>query len=107
MSSRKKYLPAIRLVTNPELEGRKITAVYFLIKKGVVVYIGRTENLRVRIIGHKSTLFKSKWFDSFRFIECSDKSLCQYERRWIRRFNPKENLHKYLNNDKIYANLYE
>ena len=84
----KKYLKAKRLWINPELEGPRITAIYCLLYKDKIVYIGKTENLKSRISSHKSSLFRRRWFNSFRFIRCNADVLDKYERRWIRKFRP-------------------
>lgn len=86
-----KYLPIKRHDTNPELFGQSVTAIYFLLLQNRIVYIGKTTNLTKRICGHKSSLFRSKWFDSFRYIECGLSDLDRYERRWIGKFNPLHN----------------
>lgn len=66
--------------------GEKSGAVYFLIKNGVVVYIGATSN-RNRIGQHK----KNKDFDEVRYITCTDNEHWQLESELIRRFKTKYN----------------
>lgn len=62
------------------------TGIYFLILRKVVVYVGQSRNLNTRIKCHPD-----KNFDRIRLIECSAKKMAYYERRWIRKFNPKYN----------------
>jgi len=66
----------------------KGAGIYFLIRGGVVTYIGQTTNLAARLMQHKIQLMN---YDSFRFIECSEWRLDFYEKRWIRKFMPIEN----------------
>jgi hypothetical protein len=91
-----KYFKVRRHKVNDVLNtDHMICCVYFLLKKGVVVYIGMTHNLRSRITNHKSSLCHSRWFDSFRFIECDYEIVSDYEKRLIRIFKPIENRHHY------------
>lgn len=60
--------------------------VYFLIKKGKVIYIGQTKNFNQRIKGHSN-----KKYDSYRFVACDVNVLLDYESRWIKKFKPKLN----------------
>lgn len=66
-----------------------MTGVYFLIKNGLVVYVGQSSNVEKRIITHRNS---EKQFDSYRVISCDESLLLYYERRWIKRFKPKYNL---------------
>lgn len=60
---------------------------YFLLKDGVIVYIGQTKSLQVRMPSHKE-----KEFDRLRWIDCDTREIVlMYEKRWIRRFKPKYN----------------
>lgn len=95
-----KYLPATRYSSNKELLGLESRYfIYFLIKDGLIVYIGATKNIQQRICAHKSLLHVSKWFTHFRIISCnSNEEMMVYEKRWIARFNPIENVrHKKIN----------
>ena len=67
------------------------TGIYFLIKDGLVVYIGQTTIWPNRLYQHKN-----KDYDSTRFIECDQLSLSKYEYRLIKLFRPKYNLHPKL-----------
>lgn len=65
--------------------------VYFLLKKSEIVYIGRTENIGIRLGGHRNGK-KKKDFDRFRIIECLDSEKRKfYETRWLNKFRPKYN----------------
>jgi hypothetical protein len=88
-----KYLPRVEKATNPEINNRRITAIYFLIRNGQIIYIGQTTNLKSRICSHKC--FPAYYFDSFRYIECREKNLRKYETRWLQKFRPKLNGYLY------------
>jgi predicted GIY-YIG superfamily endonuclease len=61
---------------------------YFLLDGEVIVYIGISCQLRIRLTSHKS----EKVFDSHRsFIMPDLKTAEMYEKRWIRKFDPKYN----------------
>lgn len=64
-----------------------MSGIYFLLKDNIVVYVGQSLNVYRRILEHKR-----KDFDSFRVIACDECKLLEYERRWIKRFNPIYNL---------------
>lgn len=71
------------------IDNLKVSGIYFLLKKGKVVYIGQTTNIWGRIIGHQVSY---KDFDKIRFIPCYGRRIrLKYERRWIRKFRPKFN----------------
>ena len=76
-----------------------MTGIYFLLKAGNVVYIGKTTRYPKRIKQHKD-----KDFDDHRFIECDLKTLGSYELRWIRLFKPKHNIigNTTIKNHKLY-----
>lgn len=58
--------------------------VYFLIKNGIVIYIGMTCNIQKRLADHG----KNK-FDTYRSIACRNKGEAfMYEQRLIRYFKP-------------------
>ena len=64
--------------------------VYFLIRKGVVIYIGCSMRPDKRIHEHK---LGGRKFDSTRRIECKDyETGLYYEKRWIKKFKPKFNI---------------
>lgn len=90
-----KYLPVSHYKTNPEIDSdQPIAAIYFLRKRKRVIYIGRTTNIKQRIIAHKS-ISRPMFFDDFRFIKCSAEKQVEYEKRIIRIFKPKMNLCQY------------
>lgn len=59
-----------------------MTGIYFLFKKGKLIYIGQSTNLSSRISQHIL-----KEYDFVRFIQCDEKNLTHYEYRWIDRFH--------------------
>ena len=62
----------------------KISAVYFLMLRGRVMYVGQTRNLLARIWLHE--LYKA--FDEVRFIRCLPENLDAVERYWTAIFDP-------------------
>lgn len=58
-----------------------LTGIYFLFRKGRLIYIGQTTNLHSRLSSHVQ-----KKYDYVRFIECDESQLNEYETRWINRF---------------------
>lgn len=61
--------------------------VYFLLNRKKIVYVGATKRFPVRF-----NMTNSKFvFDRIRFIKCRKKDLFLYEKRWIKKFNPKYN----------------
>lgn len=62
----------------------KISAVYFLMLRGRVMYVGQTQNLLTRIWLHE--LYKA--FDEVRFIRCAPEDLEAVERYWTEIFDP-------------------
>ena len=61
--------------------------IYFLIKNNKVVYVGKSENIGLRVRVHKY----SKDFDSFTIINCDSSELKNLERDYIFKFLPKYN----------------
>lgn len=68
-------------------EDLRIVGIYFLMKRGKIVYIGKTKNLIGRLWNH-GLLGK---FDHIRIINCDESELDRYEKRWIIKFRPKHN----------------
>lgn len=66
----------------------KKCGIYFLLKNGVVVYIGQSTNLVDRMKYHNTQLLD---YDCARFIKCDEDKLDYYEKRWIKKFRPFEN----------------
>jgi hypothetical protein len=64
------------------------TGIYFLLNKGVVVYIGQTTRYPKRLYYHYSQALPH---DCIRFMSCDQSKLNDYERRWIRLFKPEYN----------------
>ncbi len=67
----------------PETSG-----VYFLIKDGRVVYVGKSNNVHRRIQEH----LKQKCFDRINVIECPEPELGRIEAHYIRAFRPVLNI---------------
>jgi hypothetical protein len=63
-------------------------SVYFLIKRGVVVYIGQTIHIVDRLFQHKASLMD---YDVVKIIPCNADKLLHYEARWIKLFRPVHN----------------
>ncbi len=61
--------------------------IYFLLKEGVIIYIGKTRSIRARVINHNCFMP----YDQIRLIQCDLEKLNHYERRWITRFQPQFN----------------
>lgn len=64
------------------------TGIYFLLRDGVVVYVGKTTKFPLRLVHHQQQLLP---FDAVHFIQCKEELLDSYEQRWIRWFNPEFN----------------
>jgi len=62
--------------------------VYFLLRKGVIVYVGKTTTSYSRIGEHRS----DKDFDSFSMLEVSREYLDQTEQKYIKKFMPEYNI---------------
>jgi hypothetical protein len=62
--------------------------VYFLIRDGVVTYVGKTTNLLARLTKHRRM---GKVFDSFTFIPCAESEMTQLEGDYIMAYWPAEN----------------
>lgn len=65
------------------------TGVYFLIKDGKIIYIGKTTQFEVRIKAHRA---KGMCFDYARLIQCDKSRISFYEARWIKKFKPLKNI---------------
>lgn len=63
------------------------TGIYFLIKDGIIIYIGQSTRITKRIRDHK----RDKDFDHYRVIACNESLLLQYEKRLIKYFKPRLN----------------
>lgn len=77
----------------PQIEGLRklevfaISAVYFLMQAGEVVYVGRTRNLASRLAEH----YRMKDFDDVFYLPTNPKLLNRRERKYIRMLHPKLN----------------
>ncbi len=76
--------------------------IYYLLKDGVIVYIGQSKNMRKRIGSHLAQ--GEKDFDSYHTQKCPEEKLHHYETKAILRFRPAYN--KTLPNNSIYANIH-
>lgn len=74
--------------------------VYFLLRKGRVVYVGQSTHIDARVADHR----KAAWrvFDSFSYILCEKDQLNTLESLYIHLFLPEENGHVGKSN-KIHA----
>lgn len=61
--------------------------IYFLIDINKIIYIGQCKDLKVRIPNHSD-----KKYTRIQWIPCAEESLDYYEKRWIKKFNPKYNI---------------
>ena len=66
----------------------RVGGIYFLLKKGNIVYIGITGDLLNRMMGWKSYCIT---YDVIRLIQCEPHLRDKYERRWIKLFKPRHN----------------
>lgn len=73
-------------ITRPE----KIEGIYFLFYKNEIIYIGKSINIYKRIYAHK---MKGVCFDSFSFLKIEIEQLLTMEREYIKKYNPKNNIH--------------
>lgn len=62
--------------------------IYFLVRMGMVVYVGQTTKLFNRLSQHQR---KGRKFDSFSFIPCLPEHLDELERTYIALLFPEEN----------------
>jgi hypothetical protein len=73
LKNAKRYKPPLR-----------VAYIYFLINKGVIVYVGQTTNFHLRIKQHK----KNKEFTSIFKIKCNVNYLYKVENFYIKKFKP-------------------
>lgn len=64
-----------------------MSCVYFLIRKGEVVYVGQSTKGFYRVLTHVG----QKEFDSFSFVECSEENLDEMEAMYIAKLSPAHN----------------
>lgn len=72
-----------------DFEDDKISAVYFLWREGVIVYVGKSKDLRYRISTHKKS---DKKFDYFTYIDVEPDKIGEAESYWIYRILPEINI---------------
>ncbi len=61
--------------------------VYMLITKGIVLYVGKSRNLYLRLLSHKS----SRWFTKILLIEYEVADYSEMEKQIIKLIQPKYN----------------
>ena len=64
-----------------------LPCVYFLLSKGQVVYVGKTEKGLLRILSHCT----NKVFDEIKIKKVTLSKLEEYETKYIAKYNPKYN----------------
>lgn len=62
--------------------------IYFLLRKGIIIYVGQSINPYARIAYHRQQAID---FNSVRMIPCQIDRMLYYEARWIKRFAPEFN----------------
>jgi excinuclease UvrABC nuclease subunit len=65
---------------------KPIKGIYFLIYKGVIVYVGQSSNITFRLSVHVSN--RKKEFDSYSYIESNEVNLNNLEANYIYEFAP-------------------
>ena len=88
--------------STPFNRGRRTCHVYFLIYKGIIVYVGKAVNYDARIAQHCD----DKAFDSFYVTECDESELKRVESFYIKMFGPFYNVSENLRNQAIPNNTY-
>lgn len=61
--------------------------IYFMMKRKTIIYVGQSKRLPLRFNFTHAEID----FDRLRIIECNEADLIKYEKRWIKKFNPKYN----------------
>lgn len=64
------------------------SGVYFLIRDGVIVYVGQSKSVYARLAKHKAT----KQFDRVAVLECKESDLLSLEALYIKKFQPVLNI---------------
>lgn len=67
----------------------KCSAIYFLFRSGIVVYIGSSKQPAVRVKRHGVRNLKS--FDSIRYLPCEEPKRLELEKHWIAALRPVHN----------------
>jgi hypothetical protein len=78
-------------------KARRVTGVYFLLKKDEIVYVGQSVHIPSRLDYHlrdNDSITRSEFFDSYHYIECEPDHLDMLEAFFIRKFNPIYNVAK-------------
>lgn len=70
-----------------QLTGNELMGIYFLMNKGVVIYVGQSHNIKQRMLQH----YKEKIFDAIFYFECDESQLTELEAKYIDEFNPSYN----------------
>ena len=86
-----------RLLTNDEIQIGSVaidykptaSGVYFLLRKGVVVYVGQAKNVKARLRAH--TADPEKDFDAYAWVRCEIEHLDTLEALYIMTLRPEQN----------------
>lgn len=86
-----------RLLTNDEIQVQSVgidykptpSGVYFLLRNGVVVYVGQAKNVKSRINTHKAD--PDKDFDAYAWVRCELEHLDTLEALYIMTLRPEQN----------------
>lgn len=84
-----KNMSASDVIRSSQAYTGNVAWVYFLVRDGVIVYVGQTSNLRKRL-GHHA---QHKDFDSYSVLRCDDRYVDIIEAHYIRKFDPPLNKH--------------
>jgi excinuclease UvrABC nuclease subunit len=82
---------------------KPIKGVYFLICRGVIVYVGQSSDITFRLSAHVSN--RKKEFDSYSYIESNEVNLNNLEAKYIYEFTPFYN--KQLPPNDLYCRVYQ
>lgn len=66
-----------------------VSGVYFLVCNTELVYIGKSENVRARVVGH--LMARKHLFNRVAVLPCSEPTMDGYEKTLIRALKPKDN----------------
>jgi hypothetical protein len=78
-----------KVVHFPDLSHLAISGIYFLLRDGVIVYVGQAKDIRRRISEHIGEGVKR--FDSVAHVRCHPERLLERERAYIEKLLPEYN----------------
>jgi hypothetical protein len=78
------FLPNTEVPCEILMMPKKVVAVYFLMAKGQVMYVGKTTNLLQRTWQHE----QYKEFDEVRFVRCTEEDIDLTEKAFIALYDP-------------------